>query len=159
MYFVRPQCQTSCLDVEGQVDFQLQSAACTRCRTPVNASRRKTDSVRPAEPMALKTPTPPVRKIEVCLTFEPTAPSKSDLHLIHWWFENRRSSGLPEVCIVSLTILAACPEGEHVLEAGAARAACCCTNPHAAATNYMKSAATLEIAYRAGRGAATNIAG
>jgi len=107
--------------------------------------------------MALKTPTPSVRNIEVCLTFEPTAPSKSDLHLIR--FENRCSSGLPEVCIVSLTILAACPEGEHVLEAGAARAACCCTNPHAAATNYMKSAATLEIAYRAGRGAATNIAG
>ena len=78
-FFIRRESQTTCSDVVGQVDFQLESTACSRCSTPGSARWGSMLSMVPAKPMVSKKPTPPVQKIETWATFEPPSPPKQPL--------------------------------------------------------------------------------
>ena len=82
-FSVRRESQLTCVDVVGQFDFQLQSAACSCCSTPASASRRTNLSMMPVKPMVPKKPTPPVKKVETWATFEPPSPPKQPLHFKH----------------------------------------------------------------------------
>ena len=75
-YFVRPESHTTCSDDVGHVDFQLQSAACSRCSTPGSVRWGSMLSMVPAKPMVSKKPTPPVQNIETWATFESREPLK-----------------------------------------------------------------------------------
>ena len=75
-YFVRRKSQTTCSEDVGHVDFQLQSAACSRCSTPGSVRWGSMLSMVPAKPMVSKKPTPPVQNIETWATFESREPLK-----------------------------------------------------------------------------------
>ena len=86
--------QTTCSDVVGQVDFQLESAACSRCSTPGSARWGSMLSMVPAKPMVSKKPTPPVQKIETWATFEPPSPPEENLVFKLCRHEYRSSTGV-----------------------------------------------------------------
>ena len=93
-FSVRRESQLTCVDVVGQFDFQLQSAACSCCSTPASASRRTNLSMMPVKPMVPKKSTPPVQKVETWATFEPPSPPEENLHLIRCKHKYRSSTVL-----------------------------------------------------------------
>ena len=133
--------QTTCSDVVGQVDFQLQSAACSCCSTPASASRRTNLSMVPVKPMVPKKSTPPVQKVETWATFEPRSPPEENLRLIRCKHKYRSSMVHSRICTRSRANLATCPKSEHGIRAGAAHAAWICMQPHVAPQGWVNLAA------------------
>ena len=93
-FFVRPESHTTCSDDVGHVDFQLQSAACSRCSTPGSVRWGSMLSMVPAKPMVSKKPTPPVQNIETWAAFEPPSPPEENLHFIRCKHKYRSSTVL-----------------------------------------------------------------
>ena len=140
-FSVRRESQLTCVDVVGQFDFQLQSAACSCCSTPASASRRTNLSMMPVKPMVPKKSTPPVQKVETWATFEPPSPPEENLRLIRCKHKYRSSIVHSRICTRSRANLATCPKSEHGIRAGAAHAAWICMQPHVAPQGWVNLAA------------------
>ena len=115
--FIRRESQTTCSDVVGQVDFQLEYAACSRCSTPASASRRTNLSMISAKSTVPKKPTPPIQKMETWATFP--SPPETNLNKICCRHKYRSSAVLSRTGVVSSAIIATCPKSEHGIRASA----------------------------------------